>query len=202
MEHFIDEETGTTESVPATARLILVSGERGSGKTTALWQAARLVTDRKGRCAGILCRSERTPEGLPYRITASSLESGETRALAERGPGARIPFNFEMETFDWADSVLRQAAQRTDTTLFLDEVGPLEIDRSEGFHPFLEWYLERGRGCLAVAIRPSLLSRFRDIVMASGSGIWTMTDIIIQAENRDKVPQMIAESLFPVADGQ
>lgn len=145
-------------------RLLLVEGERGSGKTSALREAARLARTAGLRVAGLLTEQERDEAGMPLQSRLVDLAGGESRLLAlrggklggpswppaGRGPAGLAPFSFSEEAFAWGLARLEAALDAAQAEagglggeeaplrlLILDEVGPVELELGLGFAPFL-----------------------------------------------------------------
>lgn len=152
--------------------ILVLSGERGAGKTSACREAARLAAERGLSVGGVLCPSRRDGAGMALEIEVESAATGERRALASRErelggprwpPGGDRGFSFSEEGFAWALAILRAdlglAGRRGGTDLLvIDEIGPVELVLRAGFRPFLDEMGEAGsRGGLIVAtVRPSL----------------------------------------------
>jgi nucleoside-triphosphatase THEP1 len=146
-------------------RIAIITGERASGKTTACRRAAEILRARGLSVGGIVCPSERGPEGLGRRIWAEDLRSGSRRLLASRGeelggpvwpppgriagpaadsspaPGSGPPrdaFGFSASCFGWALALLEGELEREEGLVVVDEVGPVEIELGAGFRPFLD----------------------------------------------------------------
>lgn len=151
--------------LPSRETVLILSGERGAGKTTACREAARLARDRGLSVGGVLCPSRRDAAGLPVEIEAESLTTSERRLLASRerelgGPrwppsdslrsGMR-PFSFSDECFAWALGLLRFEAEAGTSFLLLDEIGPVELVLGRGFRPFLDSLASNARSVLFLA---------------------------------------------------
>jgi hypothetical protein len=143
-----------------------------------------------------LQKSERDPQGLPQRLYAVALGSGETRLLAER-EGAK-PFVFDAAVFAWMDSLLRSALTNDGSPLIMDEVGPLEILEGKGLWAPLDALL-RGeyRHPLILSVRPSLLSRLADFLTARAGGRYKIRIIEIGAmKDAEDLVESIADEIF------
>lgn len=136
-------------------RALLLSGPRGSGKTsTALALSAALagmgvVLD--GVASPRLLENEKT---VGYRVRG--LRSGEERLLCALEPPG-LPFGrffFRPEALEFANAVLVRAAQEAEVAV-IDEVGPLEL-AGGGFSPGLQACLS-SRAFLLLTVRPQLV---------------------------------------------
>jgi nucleoside-triphosphatase THEP1 len=180
--------------------VLFVTGARGSGKSSACTSAAGILKARGYPCSGILCSSLRTAEGRPYSILARDLLGGSTRLLAERPAEGLSGFAFSQEGFAWANGILREAAEGWSFPLFLDEVGPLELQSGGGYMPFLSWLASRRSGALAIVVRRELLDALTGFFGSSMPGLWKMDSIAVDENSRDRAAGMIADSLCHVVD--
>lgn len=162
--------TSTREPVPPDRQIAILTGAPGTGKTTTcrrlLDHARQLGLD----CSGIFCPA-RVDDGLKVGIDVVDARTGERRHLADVDelPGRLRagPYRFDEEAVAWG--VARLGAACPCDVLFVDEIGPLEMDRGEGWANALE-VLRRGEYRLAVAVvRPSLVDAFRAAVGVSGT---------------------------------
>ena len=142
-------------------RLFVLSGPRGSGKTTACREGIALARQRGLDCAGILCPA-RFAEGRKTGIDLLDVRGGECRPLAmvDDLPGdLRMGrFRFDTQVMDWGTAILSAACPCD--VLFVDEIGPLELERGQGWVNALE-VLRAGRFGVGVAVvRPRLVDAF------------------------------------------
>ena len=138
-------------------QIAILTGAVGTGKTTT---CGRLLD--RGRklgldCAGLLCPS-RVDGGVKVGIDVVDARTGERRRLAEVDelPGRLRagPYRFDDAAFAWGAARLGMACPCD--VLIVDEIGPLEMGRGEGWVNALD-VLRVGRYRLAVAVvRPSL----------------------------------------------
>jgi nucleoside-triphosphatase THEP1 len=165
--------------------LYLVTGPRGSGKTSFCEALAVNLSRRGVNVLGFLQKSERNSQGLPQKLHAVALDSGERRLLAER-EGSH-PFRFDTAVFAWMDDRLRSALKNGASPLFVDEVGPLEILEGKGLWAPLEILLREYRHPLILSVRQSLLSRLDDLLSA-------------EAEERPMIRRIEVEAIKDAVD--
>jgi len=141
--------------------IAILSGSRGSGKTTTCQRLIDLACQRGLDCAGILspARFEGTRK---VGIDLLDVRSGQSRPLAEADsqPGElrTMAYRFDLEAIQWGVKLL-EAACPCDV-LIVDELGPLELERGQGWANALD-VLRRGPFRLAVVVvRPALLDTF------------------------------------------
>ena len=151
-------------------QIVILTGEPGTGKTTACRQLIERARDLGLDCAGILCPS-RVIDEVKIGIDVVDVRTEERRRLAEVDelPGAvRMgPYRFDEEAIAWGVASLGRACPCD--LLIVDEIGPLEMDRGGGWANALDVLLT-GDCRLAVAVvRPSLVGAVRAAVNASGT---------------------------------
>jgi len=138
-------------------QIYLVSGGRGAGKTTFCQKVAQAGQHAGWNVAGILslARFDATRRAA---LDAHDLRGGETHLLATRRaeslPG-QLNWDFHTSTLVWGNSVLASACPCD--LLVVDELGPLELERGQGWLSGLT-ALDSGAFRLALAVvRPHLL---------------------------------------------
>jgi nucleoside-triphosphatase len=140
--------------------LLIVTGDRGAGKTTF---CARLI--ERARSAGQQIAGVLSPavleRGEPIGIDVIDLRTNERRRLADRfNPihhGPHTPrWSFHAEALAWGNAALH-AASPCDL-LVVDELGPLEFERGAGWQAGLAAIEDRNYRWSVVVIRPELLS--------------------------------------------
>jgi len=137
--------------------LILITGERNSGKTTLLRQLLRDLRQEGGAVPGgfITCLSGAGESKNRYFL--EDLAGGEIRPAAADVPSGGEGwfsgtgrFWFCRPTYLWALETYRR--QLDFPVLFMDEAGALEL-KGEGFAPSLELLAREYEGTLYLAVR-------------------------------------------------
>ncbi len=140
----------------------IVSGSVGSGKTTfcnSVIEAIKDTAQGTWTITGILAPAV-LAEDTKIGIDALDLTSGERRRLAQRltdsSAGIRTQrWSMDRGTIDWCNQVLRKSTPCD--LLVVDELGPLEFERDEGFREGLT-ALDSGQYRAAlVVVRTELL---------------------------------------------
>lgn len=140
--------------------LIIVTGERGMGKTTF---CARLIelTRSAGKSIGGVLSPAVIVDGEKIGIDVIDLRTNERRRLADRfnaqnlGPNTQR-WSFHADNVEWGNAVL-QSATPCDV-LIVDELGTLEFDRGEGWQAGLRAIDAGDYRLSVVVIRPELLN--------------------------------------------
>lgn len=137
--------------------LFLVTGGIGAGKTSFCDQVANSAREAGWQIAGLLSRP--VFEGpLRVAIEAEDLRTGEKRRLAERSdsptPGSKH-WKFDEAAQEWGSRVL--ASSTPCDLLVVDELGPLEFERGEGWQSGLRAVDSKQYAIALVVIRAELL---------------------------------------------
>jgi nucleoside-triphosphatase THEP1 len=143
--------------------IVLLTGDRGSGKTTACRKLQARAQASGLDCAGIVCPAV-FQRGAKVGIDVEDVRTGERRQLASMdGRPARLrlgPFRFDEGSLAWGARQLEIACPCD--VLIVDEIGPLEIERGEGWTNALDILAGAEYGLAVVVVRPSLLSGLRE----------------------------------------
>jgi nucleoside-triphosphatase len=155
--------------------LVIVTGPSGSGKTMLCRRILALARRRGLDCAGILSPA-RFRAGHKVGIDLLDVRTGQVRRLAEAddepGPVRTATYRFHADALAWGVAVLHTATPCD--LLLVDELGPLELIRGEGWVGALEVLRSgRFRGAVVV-VRPSLLGIFQAAVPAADARIVTL----------------------------
>jgi nucleoside-triphosphatase THEP1 len=170
-----------------TTSIIILTGERGAGKTSACREAVTLAQAKEYACNGILTLTQ--PDG---ELDVLDVSNGETRRLTlppDTKPAiVQGRFHFAPETFGWGNLILADA---TSCHLFVvDELGPLELEQRRGWTKAFD-VLQRRNFALALAVvRPELVIKAQLCLPGSAT-----TVLSVAPENRDGLPAALLEIL-------
>ncbi len=145
--------------------ILVLSGESGCGKTILCTQVARLAGAAGLDVAGLLSPA-RLVGGRKVGIDVQDVRTGRRRPLAEAragsdpgaGPGTG-GWRFDPEGLAWGAGLLGRATPCD--VLIVDELGPLELLRGQGWQVGLDVLRAGGYRLALVVIRPALVARFR-----------------------------------------
>ncbi len=141
-------------------RLILITGQRGSGKTDWCLALAEAATSLNIPIEGLVSPAV-FEEDIKVGIDLRDLGSGAQRRLAvRRGESDRgqMTENWLIDegTLEWGNAILAQSG--TCPLFILDELGPLELERGVGLINGIGLIAGRRYNLACVVIRTSLLA--------------------------------------------
>ncbi len=146
----------------AVRRAVILSGARGSGKTSLCIELAKSFSDY----AGIACPNLLDGRGMEIGKSALCISSGESWQVARLDDGLDGPrmgrFSFSAGGMERAVACLRAAILMPDRICVIDEIGPLELDRGMGLAPVLPLLPSAGR--LLIVVRPGLEERVSALI--------------------------------------
>lgn len=164
--------------------LFLVTGACGSGKTT----LCRALADEALRLGKHVCGVLSPPvfdSGRKVGISLLNLATGESRLLARRREAVDTPavttteWAFDPVVLAWGDDVLRETGACD--LLVVDELGPLELERGEGWQSALPLIGRGAYRAALVVVRPRLL----DAALAR----WPRAAVLDAAALREEGPR-------------
>lgn len=146
-------------------KVVVLTGDLGSGKTTACLQFAERVAGQGLDCAGVVCPA-RFDGNRKVGFDLLDLRTKERRPLAEadQQPASLRTgmYRFDVGTMAWGMTCLESACPCH--VLIIDELGPLELERGAGWTNALD-VLRAGQFRLAVVVvRPRLVDTFMALV--------------------------------------
>ncbi len=148
----------------AGGRLILITGPIGAGKTAFCLAAVDWAHAHDWRVAGLVSPPV-FENGVKIGIDAVDLRGGQRRRLARLRTGAddaaiaTSGWSFDPEALQWGNEVLRDAPPCD--LLVVDELGPLEFERGQGWTAGLSALDSRLYRLELATIRPELLAQAR-----------------------------------------
>lgn len=138
-------------------KLQILTGKIRSGKTTRLmlWAASQKNTD------GIL---QPFVEGkrFIYRPGSKTLKQLEVEHFIDTVKIGK--YNFSVEAFTWAQSVLNECSHKKLDWLIIDEIGPLELE-GKGLEPIVTKIISQRdsySGNILCVVRDTILEKFID----------------------------------------
>jgi nucleoside-triphosphatase THEP1 len=157
-----------------TGKVVLVVGDKNSGKTTYLKNILNRCKDKGYQVGGLLGLGT-LKNGAKYSYRLMDVQSGKLRLFASKEKEMNNSFvygsyHFSLSAITWGNKILRESSMRD--IIFFDEYGPLE-ELGLGFQDELDWLLKNIKGILFISVRPSLketvLNRIK-LNLANGGG--------------------------------
>ena len=168
--------------------ITIITGSRGVGKTTFLLKMIEKLKNKRTHPSGIMTPAIYNEEGEKlgfYALdvtTEDQWELGRSDKLLD-GP-MYGPFSFSEKGFIKTNEILEEVLSKGLGDVFLDEIGPLELEKSYGFYPVLSLIssFDSDRN-LYLVIRQSLIDEFGDrFLIGEDYKVIEITD-----ENRDRI---------------
>lgn len=168
-------------------RVIVLTGERGAGKSTVCRETIALAQAKGYTCGGVLTLSQ--PDGV---LDVLDVQSGDIRRLTVGlGAGPAViqgRFRFDPSTLAWGNEAIASAA--VCNLLVIDEVGPLEIERGGGWQSAFGTLKEGGFSLALVVVRPELMVQAQLRLSATATTVMAVT-----FDTRDSLPAILLETL-------
>jgi len=169
------------------ARIIILSGERGTGKSTVCHETIELA-----RAGGYVCGGLITLPGNGDDLDVLDARSGSVRRLTlEPGTSPAViqgRFRFNPETLAWGNDLLAHATPCD--LLVVDELGPLELEQGWGWQQAFATLRETNFALAVVVVRPELVIQAQLKLPESA-----MVVLIVTPQNRDELPAMLLKIL-------
>jgi len=191
---------GAPGGLPVPCALIL-TGERGAGKTTLCLALAALSARYLGIASPRVHDSAGTPVGIAARCIATAEEWVLARSDRELDGPRYGRFSFSStgiaRAVDCLRGILSPAAREAEelrggggarTVVVIDEIGPLELEQGAGLAPVLGLLPDAGH--LLLVVRPSLVVRVEPLVPRH-----ERTLVAVTPGNRSSLAQLI-DGLF------
>jgi nucleoside-triphosphatase THEP1 len=169
------------------ARVIVLTGERGVGKSAVCREAITMAQAKGHTCGGILTLSH--PNGT---LDVLDVHGGDVRRLTADSDVNPVVvqgrFHFDPATLAWGEEVLPRALSCQ--LLVVDELGPLEIERGEGWRKAFDVLHGNNFALAVVVVRPELVVQAQLRLPASATAVLT-----VAPDNRDSLPLVLLEML-------
>ncbi len=173
--------------------IFLITGDIQSGKTSLCLDVIEAAREKGVRLGGVISPADFLA-GEKMAIDLQDVRSGDRVRLAEllgdkESQISTKRWAFVPEAVEWGNQILKDAIPCD--LLVIDELGPLEFDRGEGWINGFESIASGEYKAALVVIRPSLLEKALDR--------WEVDRVINLDEPAQQFPtgKEICESLFP-----
>ena len=170
-----------------TGRIVILTGERNVGKSTVCRETIALAQAQRHTCGGIL-----TLKRANGALDVLDVHKGHVRRLTlEPGASPAVVqgcFRFDSETLAWGNEALTHATPCH--LLVVDELGPLEFERGEGWVRAFD-VLHKGDFTLAlVVVRPELI-----VQAQKRFPLGAVTVFSVNTDNRNNLPETLLRIL-------
>jgi nucleoside-triphosphatase THEP1 len=170
--------------------VVVLTGDRGVGKSTVCHKALAIAQAKGYVCGGVVTTSH--PDSARQVLNARTgltrwltLEPGRSNT---NGAVVQGRFRFDAETVAWGNTIL--ACATPCDLLFVDELGPLEIERVQGWQKAFDVLLKGDYTLGVVVVRPRLLEALRSRLYAEPTILLHVT-----LRNRDDLPSLLVDML-------
>jgi nucleoside-triphosphatase len=141
----------------------IISGERGTGKTTFCRSLAEMACASQWKVSGILSLP-RFEGGAKTGIELLDLRTGVSRLLASTHPDELIGFRFcgwffSAAALAWGNDIIGTATPCD--LLIVDEIGPMELKSNKGITACLPQLQGKAYRLAIAVVRPTLAEQFR-----------------------------------------
>jgi nucleoside-triphosphatase THEP1 len=164
------------------ASIIILTGERGVGKSTVCRETIARAQSAGYRCSGILTLAHDDGRDV-LDVSSGDMRRLTLEADADQGVD-QGRFRFDPHVLRWGNALLAQAT--VCDLLVVDEIGPLELERGEGWMKALKVLRGGGFGLALAVVRPELVLQARMRL----TGCATVA-IVVTQENRDQLPGIL-----------
>ncbi len=181
-----------TESHQSDPHTILITGERDTGKTTLCLALHRRLTRQGINVSGMI-----TQQLKPHTLVSLELRSGERHTLThpfDSDLGVALTY-FRVNPQAMAHSAESLRNSFPTQIFILDELGPLELVRGEGWVEALTLLDPPEYDVALVVVRPALLEAAIRQLPAN----W-FTVVQLTLKNRDEVQERLACEILSIVD--
>ena len=135
-------EAGRSIDGVGVAHILLLTGDRGAGKSTLCERLAEEAQRLGIPAGGVACPAVFGPDGAKIGCRVRNLATGEERELGSTARDLGGPrwkgWSFSREGFKAANRAVLAALERGAGLVILDEVGPVELRLGAGLEPSLQ----------------------------------------------------------------
>jgi nucleoside-triphosphatase THEP1 len=178
-------------------RIVILTGKRGVGKSTVCSKTVDLAQAHGHTCSGIITLRRTTPDCVTDCRDVLDIHTGLSRRFTVHAePDASVTsstvvqgrFRLDPQTLAWAEDVLAQATPSH--LLVVDELGPLEIIRGQGWQKAFDVLKGDAFWLAIVVVRPELVDQARLRLLPA-----PIITLAVTRHNRNTLPSLILETL-------
>ena len=166
-------------------KIIIITGNRGSGKTTLAYEYIDLLKRKDIKIGGVITKSDDTKryENKFLYSVVDILTNEEKKLLTSvKSTEKSIKvgrFYMNLDALSWANEKIT-AASKICSALLIDELGPAEL-QGFGYARIAKELVNRYKGLIIFIVRIEILEQMRLFLHCSPE-----TTIIVNAENSNK----------------
>lgn len=146
-------------------QIMCLLGVSGSGKTTMMKNLIHELQNEQSTIGGIFTLGDFNQEGQRENFWVCDVITQQKILLAKRGLGnvatTQGPFGFTAEGLEFGNHCLHSAISSKVDTLFIDEIGPLEL-RGKGWYPSLQLLSKIDISKVVFTSRPTAVAQICD----------------------------------------
>jgi nucleoside-triphosphatase THEP1 len=180
--------------------IILLTGARRVGKSTVCQRLVEEGRRRGKRIGGFISPALFNQQGEKTGAYLQDLRTGEMRLQYSTGAageqaGPRVgPFVMDPEVLRWGMQLVEEALRAGDDLVIIDEIGPLELLRGEGFAPLLDTVGDYPNARVLIVVRPELVEALQERLAGTAHApIWRVK---VTLDNRNALPEELAGRLW------
>ncbi len=175
------------------SKIVLVTGEIASGKSTLSRRIVSALQERGADVAGVLSLPQ-VENGVKTGILLENARTREQRLLATAakiGEGtAGLSWRFDPTALAAGGEIIRSAVPCD--VLVVDELGPLELVRGEGWACAVDILTQRQYRVALAVVRPALVSAFR-----SRMGEIPIETVVVTRSEQDSLFERLTGEIGP-----
>lgn len=172
---------------------ILLTGLQGAGKTTACWKALPGLRAAGVKIAGFISPPLLDATGVKTGIQMVDLTTGQShifaRIVATDEPADVGVYRLVEGALAWAQKVLATALLANADWLVIDEIGPLELHRGQGFAFALDALADPVRIPNAIV----LVRKYLVDELAARLGRSDLVQVPVAVDNRAEIPAQLVK---------
>ncbi len=171
-------------------KIIIISGERGEGKTTFLKKTISELNKRNRTVYGFYAENTKDDSGKEgyriYNVSSSDSQLLCKRNAPETGNLNLLEFWFDENTITKGENWIRKGFEKNNPVFVLDEAGKFELD---GFvwDNILKQILQQNKGTLIITVRNKFVTKVTEKYQLNSHDLYLQDNLLFTIEFVDKV---------------
>jgi len=158
-------------------KVIIITGEKGEGKTTKLLNIIDLLNKEKVSAIGFTAKAE-LEDGERNKYTLVDINSSNTITMCSAKPNENYNkygrFYFNPSAINFGNKLLSDNMNK-ESIIVMDEIGPFEID-NKLWHKSLQLILNTTQNTLLLSVRKKLINNIIDKYKLENVFIYSVND--------------------------